>query len=170
MLIGANMADGPESSAFLEQTGLLSHDVLPEELQVIALTQEVRARLGLDKLSVEVDRVLDGLVLHGEDLDPLHHLVQEELRQDVGRWPTGALLARETEVDAVFHHEEALLPLRALQSFQELSVDLGHSPRFEIARPALLVDELVSKFGADRDVGVAKLFKAHFVDFAVVFD
>ena len=46
---------------------------------MVALPEEVGTRPSLDQLAVEVDRVLDRLVLDGEDLDSLDHLVKEEL-------------------------------------------------------------------------------------------
>ena len=55
--------------------------------------------------------VLDGLVLDGQDLDPLHDLVEEELAEDVVWDAAHAFLAAETEVYPVFHHKEALLAL-----------------------------------------------------------
>ena len=78
---------------------------------MVALPEEISASLGLDKLAVEVDRVLDRLVLDWEDLDALDDLVEEELAEDVLWVIALALLPREAEVDAVFHHKEALLAL-----------------------------------------------------------
>eukprot|EP00353_Schmidingerella_taraikaensis_P013119 CAMPEP_0185573852 /NCGR_PEP_ID=MMETSP0434-20130131/5447_1 /TAXON_ID=626734 ORGANISM="Favella taraikaensis, Strain Fe Narragansett Bay" /NCGR_SAMPLE_ID=MMETSP0434 /ASSEMBLY_ACC=CAM_ASM_000379 /LENGTH=94 /DNA_ID=CAMNT_0028190213 /DNA_START=891 /DNA_END=1174 /DNA_ORIENTATION=- len=81
-----------------------------------------------------------------------------------------ALLAREAEVYAVFHHEKALLALGALQSLQQGAVDLRHGPGLELPGAALLVNEGVAQFGADGDVGVAELLQADLVHLAVVLD
>ena len=78
---------------------------------MIALSQEVSTCPRLHKLSVEVNRVLDRLVLDWKDLDALDDLVEEELAEDI-LWVTAlTFLPREAEVDAVLHHKEALLAL-----------------------------------------------------------
>ena len=105
------MANSPERSTLLQQARVLRQDVLPKELQVIALSQEVSTCPRLHKLPIEVNRVLDRLVLDWEDLDALDDLVEEELAEDVLWVIALALLPREAEVDAVFHHKEALLAL-----------------------------------------------------------
>ena len=114
MLIRANMAYCPERRALFQQACVLRQDVLPKELQVIALPKEVSTGSRLDQLTVEVNRILDCLVLDWEYFDALDYLIQEELRQNVAQVATLALLSRETEIDAVFHHEKALLALRSL--------------------------------------------------------
>ena len=105
------MADSPERSTLLQQACILRQDVLPEELQVITLSQEVSTCTRLHKLSIEVNRVLDRLVLDWENFDALDDLVEEELAEDVLWVIALALLSREAEVDAVFHHKKALLAL-----------------------------------------------------------
>ena len=105
------MAHSPERSTLLQQACILRQDVLPEELEVIALSQEVSTCPRLHKLPIEVNWVLDRLVLDWKDLDALDDLVEEELAEDVLWVIALALLPREAEVDAVFHHKEALLAL-----------------------------------------------------------
>ena len=61
---------------------------------MVALSEEVCTSLGLNKLSVEVDRVLDCLVLDRQDLDTLYDLVEVELGQDVVMSPMCACLVR----------------------------------------------------------------------------
>ena len=78
---------------------------------MIALAKEVRTGSRLHQLTVEVNRILNRLVLDGEYFDALHDLIQEKFRQNVAWAPTLALLTREAEIDAIFHHKEAFLPL-----------------------------------------------------------
>ena len=122
---------------------------------MIALPQEISSCPSLDKLSIEVNRVLDCLILDWEDLDALDHLVEEELRDDVVGSTASTLLSGEAEVDAIFHHKEALLALRSLQTVEKLAVDLGHSPGFDLFFTALLVDEGATELSAHGDVGGA---------------
>ena len=46
---------------------------------MVALPEEICTSLGLDKLAVEVDRVLNRLVLDRQDLDTLNYLIEVEL-------------------------------------------------------------------------------------------
>ena len=105
------MPDCPQCSTLFQQTRVLRKNIFAEELQMIALSQEVSSCLCLDQLTVEVDWILDRLVLNGKNLDSLHDLIQEEFTQNVVRDSTGAFLSGETEIDAILHDKEAFLPL-----------------------------------------------------------
>ena len=59
---------------------------------MVALAQEVSPCLCLDQLTVEVDRILDGLVLDWQNFDALDDLIKEELGEDVVRGAADALL------------------------------------------------------------------------------
>ena len=170
MFIRAYMPDSPESCTLLKQAGLLRQDVLPEQLEMIALAQEVSTRLGLDQLTIEVNRVLNGFVLDRKDLDSLHDLIEEELSENIVGRATHTLLPREAEVNAIFHDEETLLALRPLQSLEQGTINLRHGPAFKLARTTFLINKGVAKFGAYRDISVAQLLEAHLVHFAMVFD
>ena len=82
---------------------------------MLALSQEIGTSLRLDQLAVEMDRILYCLVLHGKDFHSQHHLIEEELSQDVVVLATDVFMSREAEIDAIFHHEEALLALVPLE-------------------------------------------------------
>lgn len=137
---------------------------------MVALPKEISTSLGLDKLAVEVDRVLDRLVLDRQDLDTLNDLIEVELGEDVIRWATHALLTREAEVYTIFHHEEALLSLGSLQSLKQSAIDLAHCPRLELSGSALLVNKRVAELCADRDICISKLLQADSMDFTMVLD
>lgn len=122
---------------------------MSESLEVILLSQEVSSCLSLDKFTVEMDWILNCLVLDWEDLDPLDDLIEEELARDVvDSLARSAVLPRETEVDPVFHHEEAFLPLGPLNSFEKLLIDLRHRPRLDLFGAALRVDKGVAQLCA----------------------
>ena len=108
------MSHCPECRAFFQQACVLRQYVLPEQLQVIALSKEVRTGPRFHQLTIEVNWILDRLVLHGEYLDALHDLIKEKLRKNVAWVPTLTLLTREAEIDAIFHDKEAFLTLRSL--------------------------------------------------------
>ena len=76
---------------------------------MVTLAQKVGARLCLDELTIEVDRVLDCFVLDGENFDALHDLIEEKLSQNIVCGATGSFLSREAEVYSVFHDKKALL-------------------------------------------------------------
>ena len=59
---------------------------------MVALAKEVSPCLCLDQLTVEVDRILDGLVLDWQNFDALDDLIKEELCEDVVRGAADALL------------------------------------------------------------------------------
>ena len=59
---------------------------------MVTLAKEVSSCLCLHQLTVEVDRILDGLVLDWQDFDALDDLIKEELGKDVVRGAADALL------------------------------------------------------------------------------
>ena len=111
---------------------------------MLALPQEISTCLRLDKLSVKVDWIFNCLILYREDFDSQHHLVKEEFGQDVLLLPTCVLMSRKAEIDAVFHHKEALLTLVSLESLQKLAIDLRESPSWDLVWSALRIDISVS--------------------------
>ena len=85
MLIRTDMTDRPQSGSLLKQACVLREDIFSEQLQMVGLPQKVGTSPCLYQLTVEVNRILDGLVLDGEDLDTLDDLIEEEFAEDIGR-------------------------------------------------------------------------------------